>query len=232
MKLIQLELRKLNWWPYLIGFIGLTLFLLSMMYMIAVSVPMIPSNLPGAPQLETLNDLFMIITIMASACFAIFSSILLSKLIIEAYQAKQVQLLFAYPVTRRMMVGIKLALGCSLAFIATALSLAICLGLFSLGEQFFPLYQTTSLRVSSVVVQMLLTSVMAVSISVIATSMAFKKKSIQVTIISTIILSAVLSNLLQLNNGYLNIVLIGALVLGGFVAIFKIVKQVTEMEVV
>lgn len=231
MKLIRLELRKLNWWPYIMSVIGLTLFLLSMMYMIAVSAPMIPTNLPGAPQLETLNDLFMIITIMASACFAIFSAVLFSKLIIEDYQAKCVQLLFAYPVTRKMMIGVKLALGCSLAFIATVLSLISCLGLFLLGEYFFPLYQNSSLQVSSIVSQIFLTSVMAVSISVIATSVAFKKKSIQLAIISAIILSAVLSNLLQLNNGYLNIVLIGVLVVGSFASIFKIIKQVVVMEV-
>ena len=231
MRVLQLELRKLNWWPYLLSSLGLTLFLLSMMYMIAVSAPMIPTELPGAPQLNTLSDLFMIITIMASACFAIFASLLSSKIVIEAYQDKQAQLLFAYPVTRRAMIGIKLGVVSGVSFLATALSLLICLSLFMLSERIAPFYGGSTVTISNVLQQVVLSSTLAVTICLIATSVAFKKKSIQVTMIAAIALAALFANLLQVNNRYLTIGLLLLLVIGGIVAVFKMVRNVTEMEV-
>lgn len=230
MKLFKLECQKVNWRPYLLSVLGIAGFLLGMMYLVSFVSGQAFIEVPGAPEFKTLDDLFMLVSITAAVIFSVLAAVLFSRTVIEPYGGRQVQLLFSYPVKRSRIIWLKIGLVYGFVMVTLVASLGISLGVFYLTEQFAPILTDNTIHLGSILSQTFLALCVAIAISSIALSIAFKKKSVQLTIVLTIVFAAIISNVLQLNDTFLNLGAAVFLIAGTVVALLHVVRQVKVME--
>lgn len=99
MKLMQLELKKINWRPYLGAACGLLAFGL----FIALLFCFLPESERGVDDAQfsgSWNSLILLVSCVSMFSFTIFGAVLGSKVILDGYLGKKVLLLFSYPVDR------------------------------------------------------------------------------------------------------------------------------------
>ncbi|TVX87072.1 ABC transporter permease [Paenibacillus agilis] len=134
---------------------------------------------------------FMSLTnIFIRIVFIIFSSVLLSRLVIDEYRNKTIQLLFTYPLQRKKVIQAKLAIVFGFCFFSIIFATIIIHLLILLLNPMFPLFEAPA-RVGEMVASIpttLLNAVMIAGISLIPLYFGMRKKSAPATITSAVLI--------------------------------------------
>lgn len=105
MKLLKLEWKKNNLSQYIKTTIISTILIFSISTFMAIM-----AQRQGEQMFTDFNSYMSFVNIIIRVVFVIFSAVLLSRLVIDEYKNKTLQVLFTYPVNRRKVIQSKLIL--------------------------------------------------------------------------------------------------------------------------
>lgn len=191
-KLIKLELQRINLRPYFISSAIFGIVLLAFTYFVAY-VAQVEQDV----QFMTYENIFQFTGAISILFFGVSSATMYAKLIIGECSGKRLALLFSYPVGRKKIFAAKVLI----VFLFVVLSMLFCtllpICIFTATESFYPIVSDT--MTSDVLIQTLntlLVSLVVVSaIGLLAMRIGFIKKSVSVTLISAFILSGIYGNI-------------------------------------
>lgn len=191
-KLIKLELQRINLRPYFISSAIFGIILLIFTYFVAYV-----AQVEQEVQFMTYGNIFRFTGAIGILLFGVLSAAMYAKLIIEEYSGKRLALLFSYPVDRKRIFTAKVLI----VFVFVVLSLLFCtilpIYIFSATESFSPIVSdtmTSNLFIKAM--SNMAVSLIAVSaIGLLAMGIGFIKKSVSVTLISAFILSGLYGNI-------------------------------------
>jgi len=103
LKLLRLEWKKNSMSSYFKGLIICTIGIFAAVTLMAVGSP-------DEKMFQDYTDFMSLTNILIRIVFIIFSSVILSRLVIDEYKNKTVQLLFTYPLKRKKIIFAKLSL--------------------------------------------------------------------------------------------------------------------------
>ncbi|MGG2066131.1 ABC transporter permease [Bacillus sp. S14(2024)] len=232
-ELIKLELKKVDLKTYLIATVAITAVLLGLITLLGYV-----SHNEGDVEMQNFTFYKSLIPLgqsMILVAFGVLSSVMYSKIIVEAYNAKQATLLFMYPISRRKMMIAKLVsvyIFVFCAYLLSSLFIFPCLILINSILHFM----SDSFVLSYLLNSLIQFSLLASSIGVISVGIGFIKKSVPTTILSSVILGSIFCNIVfnltssanvaNLFNLFLILILIGAVV-----STFFLTNNVKKMEV-
>ncbi|OJG74473.1 hypothetical protein RV12_GL002530 [Enterococcus quebecensis] len=230
---MKLEIKKTNIKTYLLSSITLTVCLLALITLLGfVSYNEQDIEMQNFTFFSYLVPLGSAIILLA---FGVLSSVMYSKVVIEAYQEKQAALFFLYPVSRKKMLVAKLASVFIFIFVTYMLSsLIVFIGLSLINSMFT--FMSDRFSWYYLLPNILQLAAFSGSIGIISASIGFNKKSIPTTILSAVIMGSIFCNIIfnltdgkqltMLFNTFLVIVLVGASISSLYLA-----NKVEKMEV-
>ncbi|MNO22395.1 ABC-2 family transporter protein [compost metagenome] len=236
LKLIKLESIKHKMTSYIKYSTVISVIMLGILYLFAY-VPKIEND----PELMIFLD-YPHFIVMGSALnmfvFCTLSSIMASRLIIEAYFGEQAKLLFSYPICRKKILFAKLLYVFTLTAIAFTLSNLLIFSVFGLSDLYFS-FMELSFTVEmfiSVITNTLMMAVIMPMLGIVAVGVGFIKKSVPVTILSAVILSSIFCNIIfnviGVKWGFAIILIFMLLtVIAAIITIASLKKRVEVMEV-
>lgn len=233
-KLIKLELRRNNLKPYLWGGLGIFIFAVAMGVFFS-ALPLIDPTDPSAKMMSDFTMLSSLVSIIVMSSYAILSTVMHTKFIVEEYTGRKNVLLFTYPQKRSQILLAKFILTFTFTFIALIISNVTVLLLVGLVGNITGLI-TNPIDMTSVVNILLLSIILgfiANLISIIALRVGFFKKSIIWTIVTAIILVSPFGNL---GSSFSNLLLPIFLAVGAVLMIICLIlfmgllKKVNKME--
>ncbi|MFD1450162.1 MULTISPECIES: ABC transporter permease [Oceanobacillus] len=99
LKLIHLEIRKVNFWRYVLGALAACFVLAGMLFYAVYADRNEIAN--------TISDFFFVVD-SPRMIFIVFAGVLISRLVIEEYNDKTISLMFTYPISRKKIIISKL----------------------------------------------------------------------------------------------------------------------------
>lgn len=229
LKLIKLELQRINLRTYIISSAVSGAVLLAFTYFISYV-----AQVEKETQFMTYGNIFMFTGLMSILIFGILSASMYAKLIIEEYSGKRLALLFSYPVGRQKVFAAKILI----VFVFAAVSMMLCtilpIFIFTVTESFIPIVSDT--LTSDILIKAIgnmLVSLAAVSaIGALAMRIGFIKKSVTATLISAFILSGVYGNIASGSAGDFTILLliIGISVIAVLTVFITLSQKIKHME--
>lgn len=229
LKLIKLELQRINLRIYIISSAVSGAVLLAFTYFISYV-----AQVEKETQFMTYGNIFMFTGLMSILIFGILSASMYAKLIIEEYSGKRLALLFSYPVGRQKVFAAKILI----VFVFAAVSMMLCtilpIFIFTVTESFIPIVSDT--LTSDILIKAIgnmLVSLAAVSaIGALAMRIGFIKKSVTATLISAFILSGVYGNIASGSAGDFTILLliIGISVIAVLTVFITLSQKIKHME--
>lgn len=229
-KLIKLELQRMNLRPYLISSFIFGIILLSFTYFVAYV-----AQLEHEVQFQNYENIFRFTSAISIILFSTLSATMYSHLIIEEYSSKRLTLLFSYPISRKKIFIAKILIVFLFVFVSMLLCTITPITIFVMTESIVPIVSDT--MNSSLLVTVFKTasvSLIAVdALSLLAMRIGFIKKSISVTLISAFVLSGFYSNIAisftENNSIYLLIIVISILIILFVLATLS--NKINHMEV-
>lgn len=190
-KLMKLELQRINLRPYYISSAVFGIILLSFTYFAAYT-----AQVQQETQFMTYANIFRLTSVISIILFGVLSATMYAKLITEEYSGKRLALLFSYPVSRKKIFIAKVLVVFFFIFISMLLSAGISMIVFSVTESFAPIVtDTMSVHLLAEEFKMTAVSITAISaIGLLSLEFGFIKKSIPMTIISAFVLSGIYGN--------------------------------------
>ena len=233
-RLIKLEWKRNRLRTYHIAAVSIFIFLLAMLFLFAAIPRLEPTDTDMGPFL-TYTGITSLYNILGIASFAIFSSVLADRFVVEDFTGPQALLLFSYPISRSKILWAKLLLVFGYSVLANLLCGTTAFCLFFVSESLFPL-STASIRIEDMVtafLSLLCSSIMAGGIGMIALWFGFRKRSISVTIIAAVILAVVCCQFLGMTLflPYLFFSLLVPVLCCAFLAGKSLFRQIKKMEV-
>jgi ABC-type transport system involved in multi-copper enzyme maturation permease subunit len=149
----------------------------------------------------TLANLFIRMT------FLIFSAVILSRLVIDEYKNKTMQLLFMYPLQRKKLMRAKLTIVFSFCFVSMIIAtFSISLLIFFMNPM-MELFETpmTMGELIAIVPTTIISAFMISGISLIPLFFGMRKKSTPTTITSAVIIGMLISSNFGSGNGQVSI---------------------------
>lgn len=127
--------------------------------------------------------------------FIIFSSVILSRLVIEEYRNKTIQLLFMYPLQRKMLMRAKLTIVFCFCFVSTIIATFIISLLVFFVSPMMGLIDTPATigEIIATVPTAIISAFMISGISLIPLFFGMRKKSTPTTITSAVIIGMLIS---------------------------------------
>ncbi|WP_018750194.1 ABC transporter permease [Paenibacillus sanguinis] len=185
-QLIKLELKKGRFDSYVWGSI--------VTYVIIAGLAGIMYFVGGSgleePDFTTIPEMLAFIDLMVRATFIIYASVLLSKLVINEFKDKTIALMFSYPISRKKLIFVKLAMVFVWTFanvvIANLLIDALFVAINSVVG-YIPGSLTTELLFSHGL-HVLMQAFGAAGMSLLPLVIGLPKKSVPMTIISSIVI--------------------------------------------
>ncbi len=230
MKLINLELQRINLRPYLISSTIGCFVLLAFTYFIAFV-----AQVEQEVQFMSYENIFLFTGAMSVLIFGVLSATMYEKLIIEEYSGKRLALLFSYPVGRKKAFSAKLII----VFLFVVLSMLLCtilpIFIFAATESFSPIVSDT--MTSDILLKAfgtIVVSLVSVSaIGLLAMRIGFIKKSAPATLISAFILSGIYGNIaIGCAGNFVNSLLIIGVSMFAILAVFvTLSNKINHMEV-
>lgn len=229
LKLIKLELQRINLRTYIISSAVSGAVLLAFTYFISYV-----AQVEKETQFMTYGNIFMFTGLMSILVFGILSASMYAKLIIEEYSGKRLALLFSYPVGRQKVFAAKILI----VFVFAAVSMMLCtilpIFIFTVTESFIPIVSDT--LTSDILIKAIgnmLVSLAAVSaIGALAMRIGFIKKSVTATLISAFILSGVYGNIASGSAGdfTISLLIIGISVIAVLTVFITLSQKIKHME--
>ncbi|HDX9612121.1 TPA: ABC transporter permease [Bacillus toyonensis] len=135
--------------------------------------------------------------------FIIFSSVILSRLVIDEYKNKTMQLLFMYPLQRKMLMRAKLTIVFCFCFVSTIIATFIISLLVYFVSPMMGLIETpvTIGEIIAIVPATFISAFMISGISLIPLFFGMRKKSTPTTITSAVIIGMLISSNFGSGNG-------------------------------
>lgn len=189
LKLIRLEWKKNNIGKYIRGAVIMAvllgLFIFALAFFGIADDP--DGMLDAAPGMEVISAPIELFTSMA---FLVYTSVMLSSFIVNAYQNRTMNLMFSYPIRRQKILASKMIAVWSFNFAALVFTkLLICLCVF-MGAKVMPSSFIIDVHPGSVsfYVQLILTSAVIVSMSFIALFAGLAMKSSKAAVVTSFLL--------------------------------------------
>lgn len=135
--------------------------------------------------------------------FIIFASVILSRLVIDEYKNKTIQLLFMYPLQRKMLMRAKLAIVFSFCFVSTIIATFIISLLIFCMNPIMGILETpvTMGEIIAIVPATFISAFMISGISLIPLFFGMRKKSTPTTITSAVIIGMMVNGNVGPGNG-------------------------------
>lgn len=135
--------------------------------------------------------------------FITFASVILSRLVIDEYKNKTIQLLFMYPLQRKMLMRAKLAIVFSFCFVSTIIAPFIISLLIFCMNPIIGILETpvTMGEIIATVPTTIISAFMISGISLIPLFFGMRKKSTPTTITSAVIIGMLISGNVGAGNG-------------------------------
>ncbi|MFD6507725.1 MULTISPECIES: ABC transporter permease [unclassified Bacillus (in: firmicutes)] len=138
--------------------------------------------------------------------FIIFSAVILSRLVIDEYKNRTMQLLFTYPLQRKMLMRAKLAIVFGFCFVSTVIATVIINLLIFFFNPIMGLLETpvTIGQIIATIPATFISAVMISGISLIPLFFGMRKKSTPTTITSAVIIAMIINGNVGAGNGQVN----------------------------
>lgn len=229
-KLMKLELQRLNLRPYYISSIIFEIVLLMFNYFVAYV-----AQVEQETQFMNYANIFKFSGAISILLFGVLSATMYAKLIINEYAGKRLALLFSYPVSRKKIFMAKVMIVFCFLFVSMLLSTGIPIMIFAATESFSPLIaDTMSIPLLIQVFEMTAISIIAISaIGILALGIGFLKKSTSATLISAFILSGIYGNIAigAAGNTSISLSVAGVSLLVVLIVLFTLSSKINQMEV-
>lgn len=195
-KLMKLELKKVNIRPYVYGGVAIMVVMIGLLFLFAYA-PKLEPNDPDLLLFFGYSKIISLYGVVHMSVFAVLSSIMFSRFVSDEYLGKASILLFSYPIQRRKLFCSKILIVTLFITFFMVLSSLISYLVFGLIEWTIPIVNSSiTLPIILHAVRHILVMVFAaISIGIIATGIGFIKNSLPTTIISALILSSLLCNI-------------------------------------
>lgn len=144
-----------------------------------------------------------LVNIFIRVTFIIFSSVILSRLVIDEYKNKTIQLSFMYPLQRKMLMSAKLTIVFCFYFVSTIIATFIISLLVYFVSPMMGLIETPATigEIIAIVPGTIISAFMISGISLIPLFFGMRKKSTPTTITSAVIIGMLISGNVGAGNG-------------------------------
>ncbi|MNK27860.1 ABC-2 family transporter protein [compost metagenome] len=191
LKMMRLEMRKYKLWGMLKGVIICNLAI------IAFVTAMYFGDIEELnPFFNSYDSFFTMIETFVRVTFLIFASVLMSRIVIEEYKNKTIQLMFMYPISRKRILESKLVIVFAFTAIVIFLSntaLDVLVILIDQIHNIVPETLTTEILIKSLV-RIVFTCLSAGGMSLIPLYFGMRKYSVPTTIVSAVLISTLISS--------------------------------------
>lgn len=192
LKLIKLELQRINLRPYFISTIVFGVVLTAFTYFVAYV-----AQVERETQFMTYGNIFRFTGAISIIMFSILSAAMYSCFIIGEYSGKRLALLFSYPVNRKKIFLAKVII----VFLFVVLSMLFCTAIpfavFMVSESFAQIVPDT--LTGGILTEVCTTTAISLfavnAIGLISVRIGWIKKSVPATLISSFILSGIYGNI-------------------------------------
>lgn len=233
-ELMKLEIEKNAIRAYMYAGIIVTIAMIGLLYLFAYA-PHIEPNDPDMLIFTNYTTVIGLYSVVNMAVFCVFSCVIYTQFIIEAYKGKQLILLFSYPINRKKMLMAKLAVVAVMTSIFMLICNLIVFSIFSATESWMPILADT-FSIAAALHALKVTLIMiiaAVSLSIIATGIGFYTKSVPSTIVAGVILSSLYCNIAfhSLANDTVLLIAMMIAAMAGAATTIILMNQVNKLEV-
>lgn len=228
-KLMKLELQRVNLRTYLIADLALGCFILLFTYFVANV-----AQIEQVTEFMNYGNIYQFSCVIGLLLFGTLSAVMSNNLVIKEYSGKRLALLFSYPVSRRKIFMGKVWIILLFSFLSTLFCTSIPIAIFSLTETVLPIVSDTiSADLLTETVQMIIFSALSVSTAgLLAMGMGFIRKSITVTLISVIFFLCIYGNIAIGTSGHIPAMLsvVGVSLISVTVVLILLSNKINQME--
>ncbi|MGE1129475.1 ABC transporter permease [Bacillus wiedmannii] len=199
----MLRLMKLEWKKHQLSsyFKGVAICII--VIFAAVSLMAWGSKVEDDLMFSSYMEYMSLANILIRITFIIFASVILSRLVIDEYKNKTIQLLFMYPLQRKMLMRAKLAIVFSFCFVSTIIATFIISLLIFCMNPIIGILETpvTMGEIIATVPTTIISAFMISGISLIPLFFGMRKKSTPTTITSAVIIGMLINGNVGPGNG-------------------------------
>ncbi|PFR75406.1 bacitracin ABC transporter permease [Bacillus cereus] len=203
----MLRLMKLEWKKHKLSsyFKGVAICIIAIFA--AVSLMALGMKAEGDVLFFDLTQQMVLINTFIRITFIIFSSVILSRLVIDEYKNKTMQLLFMYPLQRKMLMRAKLTIVFCFCFVSTIIATFSISLLVYFVSPMMGLIETPATigEIISIVPTTFISAFMISGISLIPLFFGMRKKSTPTTITSAVIIGMLISSNFGPGNGQVSL---------------------------
>ncbi|MEW4203909.1 ABC transporter permease [Bacillus thuringiensis] len=203
----MLRLMKLEWKKHKLSsyFKGVAICIIAIFA--AVSLMALGMKAEGDVLFFDFTQQMVLINTFIRITFIIFSSVILSRLVIDEYKNKTMQLLFMYPLQRKMLMRAKLTIVFCFCFVSTIIATFIISLLVYFVSPMMGLIETpaTMGEIIAIVPDTFISAFMISGISLIPLFFGMRKKSTPTTITSAVIIGMLISSNFGPGNGQVSL---------------------------
>ncbi|MDA2517012.1 ABC transporter permease [Bacillus cereus] len=197
-KLMKLEWKKHKLSSY---FKGVAICIIAIFA--AVSLMAWASKVEDELMFSSYMEYMSLANIFIRITFIIFASVILSRLVIDEYKNKTIQLLFMYPLQRKMLMRAKLAIVFSFCFVSTIIATFIISLLIFCMNPIIGILETPVMmgEIIATFPTTIISAFMISGISLIPLFFGMRKKSTPTTITSAVIIGMLINGNVGPGNG-------------------------------
>ncbi|PFZ70036.1 ABC transporter permease [Bacillus toyonensis] len=203
----MLRLMKLEWKKHKLSsyFKGVAICIIAIFA--AVSLMALGIKAEGDVLFFDFTQQMVLINTFIRITFIIFSSVILSRLVIDEYKNKTMQLLFMYPLQRKMLMRAKLTIVFCFCFVSTIIATFSISLLVYFVSPMMGLIETPATigEIISIVPTTFISAFMISGISLIPLFFGMRKKSTPTTITSAVIIGMLISSNFGPGNGQVSL---------------------------
>lgn len=189
LNLIKLEIKKFKLMKCIKGFLISILAIGAFMCLVTFATR------TGDRPFKDFENLLYFVDTLVRIVFIIYSSTILSKLIISEYKNKTMNLMFMYPIKRKKILASKLTIVSTFTFISIIIgNLIIGTAMFLMNKYINFVPEVTVQVISNNIITMIVNAIAASGIALIPLFFGMRKKTTSATIISSIIVTSLLSS--------------------------------------
>lgn len=226
--LIKLELKKFGITRNII--VTLAAILFSILF---ITVSLVDSMKDPEQTKDTFESTFLVIGLLMSFIFIVYSSVLTARLIIGEYNQRTITIMFSYPLNRRQLIASKLII----IMVYTAISITIgyicCSGYIILADKYFDMldgvFQISFLQIW--IPMAVITVIVCTILSLWPFIIGMIRKSVPATIVTSLFVivfrQVIISKNATNQESWLQILLVVVITFATALLIFK--KKVSEL---
>jgi len=224
-KYMKLEIKRNNLKPYITAVVIMFFVIIGMLYLFAAIPKMDPTE-SDLDMFKSYDSITTLTCLLDMVCFAILSSVMYAKFVVEDYAGKRALLLFSYPVSRKKIFISKVNVVFLFTFLSMAINGILCFGIFYLTESFLSICDDT-VTIQVIIKSMVLIiiySVMAGALGSTSLWFGLWKKSIPATIVSGTLIATIVCQFLAIGMNNV-IVVIGFTIISIIVAVLLLMES-------